>query len=217
MLNRRVLEGREGDPVLPWWREVWRWASSLPVVLGPGISMTQVPGLGTEIKVRTAAPVRVPYEVALTWPRVSVRVGMLAGRVPWLRDRRGEWCRLDGSMLDGTMAPRLPELDLSGAQPGPDGRSCIALVARVDERGDLLDDAAEPMALRIEHRSVFDGWAKRLAEEASEPYHELAILYWRDGRPVRVVQIVQHHLELAVGPVGGDVSRGLRFFFVPAG
>lgn len=215
-LNRRVLEGREGDPALTWWQEVWRWANSLPVILAPGMTMTQIPGMGTEIQVRTASPVRIFFEVAKTGSRVSVRTGMLEGEVPWMRHRGSEWLRLDGRLLDGTTGPR-PELDLSDAQPGADGRSCIAIVAQLDvSTNQLLDPAKDPRALRVEHRREFGTAAKRRAWTLAEPFHELAICYWREDRIERVEQVVQHNLGLAFVP-GDDDGKGLRFFFFAAG
>lgn len=215
MLNRRVLEGRVGDRALPWWREVWRWASSLPVVVGPDMTVTQVPGMGTEIRIKTASPPRVPYEVGVTGRRAFFRPGLLAGESPWVLHQGKAWMRLDGRGLDGSISTTAPEMDLTAAKPGADGRSCLALVAKVDERGDLLDPTEDPTALRIEHRDDLGPQAKRLAEEAGEPFHELAILYWRDEHILRTTQIVQHHLELARGPAGN--SGGLRYFFIPAG
>ncbi len=215
-LNRRVLEGREGDLVLPWWREVWRWANSLPVILAPGMTMTQVPGMGTEIKVRTSNPVRIFFEVAKTGSRVSVRTGMLEGEVPWIKHRGAEYLRLDGRRLDGTTGTR-PELDLTDAEPGPNGRSCIAIVAQLDPAtNQLLDPAEDPRALRVEHRSEFGTAAKRKAWTNAEPFHELAICYWREGQIERVEQVVQHNLGLAYVP-GDDDGKGLRFFFFAAG
>lgn len=214
--NRRVLEGKEGDPALPWWREVWRWASSLPVIVTPGMQVIQIPGMGTEIKVRTAAPVRIFFEVALSGNKALVRPGLLEGEVPVIETQAGVYVDLYGQQhLGGEVG--IPELDLSDAEPGPDGRSCIALVARVDEGNQLLDSKLEPAALRIEHRSAFGTKAKREAEAAREPFHELAILYWRDELPVRVGQVVQHNLGLAYGPMGSEEEDGVRFFFYAAG
>lgn len=215
--NRRVLEGREGDLALTWWQEVWRWANSLPVILGPGMTMNQVPGMGTEIKVRTASPVRIFFEVALAGRRASVRTGMLEGEVPWMKHRGGDYLRLDGRREDGTLSPLRPELDLSEAEPGEDGRSCIAIVAQVDvATNQLIDPSEEPRALRIEHRSEFGASAKRNAWTYGEPFHELAICYWREGRIERVEQVVQHNLGFAFTP-GDDEGKGLRFFFFAAG
>lgn len=215
--NRRVLEGREGDPALPWWREVWLWASSLPVIIGPGMQLTQIPGMGTEIKVRTASPVRIFFEVALTGLRAQVRPGLLEGEVPYIETRAGVYVDLYGRqhLADTTGQP--PELDLSEAEPGADGRSCIALVARVDESQQLVDSKIDPAALIIEHRSEFGPKAKREAEAAGKPFHELAILYWRNDQPVRVAQVVQHNLGLAWGPKGEGSGKGVRFFFFAAG
>ena len=214
-LNRRVLEGREGDPALPWWKEVWRWASSLPVIVGPGMQVTQIPGMGTEIKVRTAAPVRVFFEVALSGSRASVRPGLLEGEVPSIETRAGTYVNLYGIAHLGEQVGT-PSIDLSRAKPGPDGRSCIALVAQVDESNRLLDPAIDPAVLRIEHRSEFGRKQKREAEIARAPFHELAILYWRNNAPERVGQVVQHNLGLAYGPKGND-EEGVRFFFYAAG
>jgi len=213
-LNPRVLECREGDPALSWWREVWRWASSLPVVLGPGMTMTQVPGIFPEIRVRTAVPARVFFEVALSGSRASVRPGLLEGEVPSIEVRSGAYVNLYGiAHLGGEVGA--PSIDLSDAKPGPDGRSCIALVARVDEQSQLLDPKVDPAALRIEHRSEFGRKQKREAERERRPFHELAILYWREGRPERVAQVVQHNLGLAVGPASEEDAP--RFFFYAAG
>lgn len=214
--NRRVLEGREGDSALAWWREVWRWASSLPVVLGPGMTITQIPGMGTDIRVRTTAPARIFFEVAVNGRKALVRPGMLEGEIPSIETKAGVYVDLYGRHHLGEEVG-IPELDLSEAKPGEDGRSCIALVARVDEGNRLVDSKIDPSALRIEHRSKFGTKAKREAEAAREPFHELAILYWRDGLPVRVGQVVQHNLGLAWGPKGNDESDGVRFFFFAAG
>lgn len=214
--NRRVLEGREGDPALSWWREVWRWASSLPVIVGPNMEFSQIPGMGTEIKMRTAAPVRIFFEVALTGLRAQVRPGLLEGAVPSIETRAGVFVDLYGRQHLGEQVG-VPQIDLTGMKPGDDGRSCIALVARVDQGNRLVDSKIDPAALRIEHRSEFGTKAKREAEAAREPFHELAILYWRDGLPVRVGQVVQHNLGLAWGPRGNDEEEGVRFFFFAAG
>lgn len=215
-LNRRILEGREGDLVLPWWQEVWKWASSLPVIVGPGMSVTQVPGMGTEIKVRTGAPVRIFFEVSVTSLRATVRPGLLDGEVPYIETAAGVHVDLYGRQHLGEQVGA-PTLDLREAQPGPDGRSCIALVARVDEGNRLLDPRIDPAALRIEHRSEFGRRQKREADEARRPFHELAILYWRNGLVERVGQVVQHNLGLAYGPKGDEADDGVRYFFYAAG
>ena len=59
LFSRRILEGRRGDDVLTWWQAVLQWAESLPVIIGPGMTVSQVPGLGTKIRVRTGNPVTV--------------------------------------------------------------------------------------------------------------------------------------------------------------
>lgn len=214
--NRRVLEGREGDPALTWWQEVWRWASSLPVIIGPGMDVTQIPGMGTEIKVRTGTPVRIFFEVAVNGRRALVRPGMLEGEVPSIETKAGVFVDLYGRQHLGEEVG-IPELDLSDAEPGEDGRSCIAIVARVDEGNRLVDSKIDPSALRIEHRSEFGSKQKREAEAARQPFHELAILYWRDGLVSRVGQVVQHNLGLAYGPRGTEEDEGVRFFFYAAG
>lgn len=211
-LNRRVLEGREGDPALPWWREVWRWASSLPVVLGPGVTMTQVPGMGTEIKVRTAAAARIFFECSLSGTEVTVRPGMLAGQVPVILDRR-----FQPVPITGDAAGQVPTIDLSLSEPGPDGRSAIVIVARLDESGNLIDPREDPEAIEVKHVSDFGSIQKRGAAIARRPFHELAIIYWRDGRPDRVAQIVQHNLELAAAAPQGDRPAAERYFFYAAG
>jgi hypothetical protein len=207
------LEGREGDPALPWWKEVWRWASSLPVVVGPGMQVTQIPGMGTQIKVKTAAPVRIFFEVVLSGSRISVRPGMLEGEVPFIKTTSGDYVDLMGRKFVGGEAGT-PFLDLTDAKPGPDGRSCIALLALVDANNRLLDPLSRAV-VRIEHRSEFGRRQKREAEIDRAPFHELAILYWRDGKPERVAQVVQHNLGLAYGPTADENSP--RFFFYAAG
>jgi hypothetical protein len=189
----------------------------LPVIVGPGMQMIQIPGMGTEIKVRTAAPVRIFFEVALTGLRAQVRPGLLEGEVPYIETRAGVYVDLYGRqhLADTTGQP--PELDLSEAEPGPDGRSCIALVARVDESQQLVDSKIDPAALRIEHRSDFGPKAKREAEAAGRPFHELAIVYWSNDLPARVAQVVQHNLGLAWGPKGEEAAKGVRYFFFAAG
>lgn len=207
--------------MLPWWREVWRWASSLPVIVGPNMQLIQIPGMGTEIKVKTGAPVRIFFEVAVNGRKALVRPGMLEGEVPSIETKAGVYVDLYGRQHLGDQVG-IPELDLCDAKPGPDGRSCIALVARVDEQNRLVDSKIDPAALRIEHRSEFGRKQKREAEEAMRPFHELAILYWRDGIVSRVGQVVQHNLGLAYGPRSGgsrgsEEDQGVRFFFYAAG
>lgn len=213
--NRRILEGRVGDAVLPWWQAVWSWANSLPVVIGPGMQVTQVPGYGTTIKVRTAAPVRVFFEVAVSGQSGTIRPGMLSGLVPYIATAAGPYVNLYGVAHLGAEVGT-PAIDLRAAKPGTDGRSAIVIVARVNERGDIVDPAVDPSALVIEHRSDFGPAAKREAATALKPFHELAILYWRDGSIDRTAQIVQHNLDLAVA--GGEVeNEAARYFFYAAG
>jgi hypothetical protein len=212
-LNRRVLEGRAGDPALPWWKEVWRWASSLPVVVGPGMEITQIPGMGTEIKFKTAAPVRIFFEVVLSGSRISVRPGMLEGQVPRILTPDA-WVDLLGIRYGG-IKTEIPTIDLSNEKPGPDGRSCIALVVELDFNFKIRPLENWPDSIRIEHREEFGPKQKREAEAVREPFHELAILYWREGKPERVLQVVQHNLALASGPTADEDAP--RFFFYAAG
>lgn len=214
--NRRLLEGREGDDALTWWRAVWDWANSLPVITGPGVELNQQPGYGAQIKVRTAAPVRIFFEVALSGLRVSVRPGMLEGDVPYVVVGPAAYVNLYGE------TPELrnvgaPSIDLAGAEPGPDGRSAIVIAAKLDARGNLRDARTFPGNLVVEHRSEFGRNQKREADAAGRPFHELAILYWQDGAPVRVGQVVQHNLALAAGPLSDDPDAGSRYFFYAAG
>lgn len=214
--NRRVLEGREGDPALTWWQTVWSWAGSLPVIVGPGMTVTQIPGMGTDIKVRTAAPVRIFFEVAVSGSRANVRPGLLEGDDPYIEVRDGAYVNLYGKAHQGAVVGA-PSIDLSKAEPGPDGRSAIVLATRVDPRGNLVDSRIDPSALVVEHRSEFGRKQKREADALNRPFHELAILYWNQGLVSRVGQVVQHNLALAAGPLSDDPEAGSRYFFYAAG
>ncbi|MEO0415602.1 MAG: hypothetical protein AAF226_11685, partial [Verrucomicrobiota bacterium] len=185
MYNKRVIEGRRGDEVFPWWQAVLRWLeSSLPIILGPNVVATQTP-LGTKVTVKTDNPVTVPFEVSVSETTASVLLGMLDSKVPFIRqrERQPEWLSLDG-LVPGQQGDlpleSRPQIDLRDAEPGADYRSAICLVVKVDDNGRPLDPADNPENLRIEHRSDFSGSAKRKAGEAGEPFQELAILYWRN-------------------------------------
>jgi hypothetical protein len=196
-MNLAHLYPKPGEYVDEWWSRVIEWAKTLTVELGPGMRSSQ--GLnGLRVMVSDSSPVRTPFRVGLTGRRARISTGYLDASVPYILSGDGETAvRLDGTGADGlTPDPLgLPVLDLSDAEPGPDGRSAIVLRLTLDERGIPLDDEETPEALQILHLSDFSPAAKRaLLTDENQAIQELAILYWSNNEPTRVGQVVRHNL-----------------------
>lgn len=211
-MDLRHLYPRAGDDVLDWWEKVVAWARTLEVDLGPEAFATQGPN-GLQITVRDSAPVRTPFRVGLTGRRVTVSPGFVDGRVPWIA-AGSIAVRLDGTGPDGITPVSnglTPGLDLRDAAPGEDGRSVIVVRRLVTERGVPIDDRETPEALQVLHVSEFSGAEKRRLAAAGVALQELAILYWRDGQPVRVAQVVRHNLQHSYA--AGSEEDPPRHFF----
>lgn len=213
--NRRILEGRRGDDVLTWWQAVLSWARSLPVVLGPNMRMTQTP-LGMRVRVITAEPVRVPFQVGITDRRARIRDGYVEGEVPYVLVEDDQYIRLDGILPDGSEAPSgRPTLDLTGAEPGEDGRSALVVAVEMDDLGVFPDLTDAPERLVIEHRSGFGPVEKRAASREGRPFQEIAVLYWSGETIVRVGQVVTMN-QVVLRAADDSDEEGRRYFFTAA-
>jgi hypothetical protein len=218
--NRRILEGRVGDPVLPWWKEVYKWARSLPVVLGPNMRATYGP-LGMKIRIATARPVRISWRAGLSGRQVRVGTGFVENEVPTIEVSSGRYVRLDGKTAEGDDDPAgRPKLNLDDAEPGPDDRSAVVVAVQLGDGGEFptAEELAEsPDRLQVEHRSDFSANARRLAGQEGRPFHVLAIVYWRNDAPVRIGQVAMHDyvlLESETETADGETEK--RYFFSAA-
>ena len=218
--NRRILEGRVGDSVLRWWREVYKWARSLPVVLGPNMRATWGP-LGMQIRVASGRPVRISWRAGLSGREITLASGYVETEIPSIEVEGGDFVRLDGRTAAGEEAPQgRPKLSLTDAEPGEDNRSAVVVAAQLGEDGAFPDPeqlVEDPGLLVVEHRSDFSAKARRLAAQDNRPFQVLAIIYWRDDEPSRIGQVAMHDyilLESETATEGGETQK--RYFYSAA-
>lgn len=218
--NRRILEGRPGDSVGPWWREVYKWARSLPVVLGPNMRATFGP-LGMKVRVASGRPVRISWRAGLSGREVTLSAGYVENQIPSIAVEAGDFVRLDARTADGEeSANGRPKLSLADAEPGADNRSAVVVSVQLNEDGTFPDGEQleeDPGLFTVEHRGDFSAADRREASEQGRPFHVLAILYWRDNEPVRLGQVAMHDyilLESESETASGETVK--RYFFSAA-
>lgn len=208
MYNHKKLEGYKGQPVIEWWREVFAWARSLPVVLGPNVRARQSP-FGLDVTIKTDNPVSIFFEVGINGATVSVTPGRLDGLVPYIYDGGSEWISLDGYTPEGDRVGRYPVIDLEDARPGENGRTAIVLAVDLGESRELPTEeelAANPDRLVVGHRSDISLEAYIEADRVGRPFHVLALLYWVGDRVDRVGQVAMHNKTL-ISDTDGESER----------
>jgi hypothetical protein len=199
MIDYHRLSPKRGMLVLDWWRNLIRWAQTLPVIAGPGVFLTATP-LGMKVRVRTGSPVYTPFQVFVTGREARILSGTVDGEVPWIVDvpRGQDPVRLDGrneaGIYLGASGVRLPITDSA-----IDGRSYLVIEIRhrtlAETRAGL-----DPENLTIRHRLSLTPADRAAGVEAGIHYQPLAVLYWSpDNRTIdRVGQVAHHDFQLFV-------------------
>lgn len=179
------LRVKRGDNILAAWNRLLAWVETTRVIAGPGQRIHVTP-TGTRVYVDDPARQWAhPWRVHVTGGEASIEAGNV----------NGEPAMLNGLTLDGfngegeQVTP--PRLKVKGVKVG---KTWVALRVTTKEGVIVADD---PEALTVVEVESLD---PRLLEGGSPDVngvglHPLAVIYWRDSKPVKVVQNTHHHLQ----------------------
>jgi hypothetical protein len=179
------LRVKRGDNILAAWNRLLAWAETTRVIAGPGQRLHVTP-TGTRLYVDDPSQQWAhPWRVNLTGNEAAIEAGTLNNEVPLLNG-----ITLDGFNGEGEQVTP-PRLRVKGVKAG---KTWIAL--RVLTRGGVIV-ADNPEALTVVEVDSLD---PRQFEGGSPDVngvglHPLAAVYWRDAKPVRVLQITHHNLQ----------------------
>lgn len=162
------LYARPGEPVLPKWESLIRWAKSLRVRPAVGVRVSETPN-GTLVTVDPAPLPAMPFAVGLGAGFVVVPSGLVENTEP---------------TIDGKLLSEKPKLSLKGQKPKNGDRTFVCL--RVVPDGSNWPE--DPENIAIVHR-------ESPVPEEGEGLQPLAILHWIGGTPTRITQIVRHNLR----------------------
>lgn len=176
MSSRRELDAKPGDWVLIFWDRLGKWIDSLRVIAGPDVRVSESPHGTTVIPLPPPVEV-VPFQAVYAQRKVRISAGRLAGLRPMIGG-----AFIDGFAADNVTPATVPWLPLDPTPPKGQTESWIVIHPPVKGQDGTL---AAPL---ITHEL-----------KLSDQYQELALVVWKDGTPLRVVQIVRHDLNYQVG------------------
>lgn len=194
----KPARARKGQPILPAWEALQKWAESPEPRPGKGTRVRELPDETILYTARDGTSWPHPWKAAVTGAGVVVAPGFVNATMP----RAGkELLTLDGLDQQGEPSGRRPEILLESG-PGPDGRSFICARVVVDPATGETTAEADPLHwLTLVHRSTLpvgftSGAMPEVIEgDCSVGYFPLVILYWTEARVSRLFAAAHHHLQ----------------------
>ena len=210
-MNLNDLQVQPGDPIVPAWHRLLKWAKQFTLHAGAHVRLNRTPN-GTTVVADLRSKQWVPrFRVRVSDKSVVVGEGTVNNLVP-----RINGVELDGLDSAGKEVPA-PTLKITSG-PSDAMRSWVCVQVKVDiEGGRMNPDDKDSLTVihtrTLDPRSAEGGFPDNGEGIGLQP---LAMLVWNEGggSVKRVFQITHHNLQHRFVRSGtGQVTAGRHFFW----